>query len=85
MERDERRRVVEVAGKVEDERLQHRIAAAEDGPAAEARDAVAQRPVLAEEAHSVDAVRQRERRIESHVSRRVAELASALVAVHDRA
>ena len=58
VEGDEHRLAVEVAGKIEDERFEHRLAAAEGRPAAVARDAVVQLPSGAQEAHGIDAVRE---------------------------
>ncbi len=83
-EGDVDRLAVEVAGEIEQEHFEQHGADVEHRPAAEARDPVVAAPADAD-AHRVDAVAQPAGRIEPQVGGRIAELAPALVAVHDLA
>ena len=75
---------VEVAGEIEQEDFEQHGADVEHRPAAEARDPVVA-AIADADAHRVDAVAQPAGRIEPQVGGRIAELAPALVAVHDLA
>src|SRR5262249_6706980 len=75
---------VQIAGEVEQEDLQEHRAGVEHRSPAEACDAIVTF-VADADADRVDALTQSASRVEAEVRRRIAELAPALIAVHDRA